>query len=509
MTYICALKNIKYFTMFAKIKIFSLTGLAAVLGLGFSSCTDTEDPEITAEIIRHKVNDEYTSNFVAKYGQPSPDQSWDFSNRTDMNDIEVLPCLEEQGTRAVSSAAEVDGDEWSEGDPRIHNYVLKHVSTVNELNYIRENLANVEEKDWAPNIFGVHDFWVYFVHGNGEPYTTYSIGIHSCDPWTTDVRSGSQPTEYFTGIPLLGSAANYGWYAGYGYSGAGYRIDSREFENSFNDEFPDWVVENEDWSYFHEGLPKDWDYETGLASEREFFWYAMTDDPSIVFTDPDLGPDDWGDIKEQYELKKYKEIETPYGAIYWCFDCDRNGDYSDLVCLVEPATVKRYLFEDLGALDDFDFNDIVVDVTHYQRMNQETGEVSAHQKAIVRAMGGTLDFTLTIGNTTWGKSANNFDAATAYNVSEGSIDYNATLAEFEVTGWNPDENNISMTVTLQSGRQSSGDDVIMSFPFPKAGEVPMIIALQPTQYLGAASDNPRTFWMPERVSIPSKYFTQE
>lgn len=492
--------------MFLNSKINLLSGLAAVLVLGFSSCTEV--PIDTEQVVNHKVLNEYKSNFIAKYGQPAANQSWDFSDRAVMGNDDVLPCIEEPSTRAISTAAEVTS-EWYEADSRIHNYVLKHITTENEINYIRENLAAVEEKDWAPNIFGVHDFWVWFVHGNGDPYTTYSIGIHSCEPWTPNIRSGSHPTEYFSGIPLQGSAINSGWYAGYGYSGPGYRIDSRAFENSFNDEFPDWVIENEDWSYFYPGLPKDWDYETGLASEREFFWYAMTDDPTFVFTSNDYGPDDWTELKEQYELKKYKEIETPLGAIYWCFDCDHNGDYSDLVCLVEPTTVKRYLIEDLGSLDDFDFNDIVVDVASYQRMDQETGEVSTHQKAIVRAMGGTLDFTLTIGNTTWSKSGKGFDAATVYNAYDGEINYNATLAEFEVTGWVPNENNISVTVTLMSGNQRNGDDVAITYPFPKAGEVPMIMSLLPSQYLGESTDNPRRYWMPERVSIPAKYFTQE
>ena len=43
------------------------------------------------------------------------------------------------------------------------------------------------------------------------------------------------------------------------------------------------------------------------------------------------------------------------------------GDYSDLICLVKNVDpvkpiAKRYFIEDLGSKDDFDFNDIVVDV---------------------------------------------------------------------------------------------------------------------------------------------------
>ena len=65
-----------------------------------------------------------------------------------------------------------------------------------------------------------------------------------------------------------------------------------------------------------------------------------------------------------YKLEYYKEIVVN-GRTYWCFDCAGKGDYSNLICLVvdaDPMPIeKRYMVEDLGAKDDFDFNDIVFD----------------------------------------------------------------------------------------------------------------------------------------------------
>ena len=52
-------------------------GLVAALVSGFSSCTEV--PVDTQQLVNHQVHDEYVANFVAKYGQPSPNQSWDFS----------------------------------------------------------------------------------------------------------------------------------------------------------------------------------------------------------------------------------------------------------------------------------------------------------------------------------------------------------------------------------------------------------------------------------------------
>ena len=102
---------------------------------------------------------------------------------------------------------------------------------------------------------------------------------------------------------------------------------------------------------------------------------------------------------EDYKITNYKEVKVN-GRTYWGFNCNKEGDYTDLVCMVndiDPVKPieKRYLIEDLGSKDDFDFNDIVVDVKQ---------DIQGNQKAIIRAMGGTLDFTLKIGNTEWTKS---------------------------------------------------------------------------------------------------------
>lgn len=170
---------------------------------------------------------------------------------------------------------------------------------------------------------------------------------------------------------------------------------------------------------------------------------------------------------------------------------------------VTTNIVKRYMVEDLGSTDDFDFNDIVVDVieeiTEVYKVTIENGtrvteamsSRAAAQKAIIRAMGGTLDFTLKIGDTTWSKSGNGFDIGTMYNTKE--IEEGKVLAEFPVYGWSPETNNISVEV---NGNGSSNGNVY-TITFPKAGTAPMIIAVDPTQS-----------WMGERKSVPASWFTE-
>ena len=145
---------------------------------------------------------------------------------------------------------------------------------------------------------------------------------------------------------------------------------------------------------------------------------------------------------------------------------------------------KRYFVEDLGSKDDFDFNDIVFDV--YQGDDNK-------QKCIIRAMGGTLDFTLNIGQTKWTKSvegvAKGYVVKTMYNTNP-TPKWDDNLAEFEVQGWNPSTNNISVSV-----KSKVSDDVIIEIPFPKTGEVPMILAV-------------KTFvdWQLERESLPEDFW---
>ena len=161
---------------------------------------------------------------------------------------------------------------------------------------------------------------------------------------------------------------------------------------------------------------------------------------------------------------------------------------------------KRYMIEDLGATDDFDFNDVVVDVEDYtivkHKVTLENGVIktdeimsttTAPTKAFIRAMGGTIDFILSIGETKWVKSLNGFNAKTMYNTS-GSVDYDEVLAEFEVKGWDYNANNVSITVNGKDGQ-------LYTVQFPKAGTTPMIIAVDPTQK-----------WMDERISVPKSWF---
>ena len=165
------------------------------------------------------------------------------------------------------------------------------------------------------------------------------------------------------------------------------------------------------------------------------------------------------------------------------------------------------MVEDLGGDDDFDFNDIVVDVhqnitAHHKLTFVDGVQVKdeiiktdySDQVAEIRAMGGTLDFDLTIGKTTWSKSKAGFNVGTMYNTQEG-YEYSKVLATFtiEENSWDFDNNNISVTIK-KTGAFSL--NVVYEIPFPKKGTVPMIVAVKPI---------PEYTWMTERTHVPTDW----
>jgi hypothetical protein len=202
-------------------------------------------------------------------------------------------------------------------------------------------------------------------------------------------------------------------------------------------------------------------------------------------------------------------------SIIGCEDATDN-DYEDLVFMMygNPAppikhveeviegTPKRFMMEDLGEEHpDFDFNDVVVDVITNRVKTQYFYDIAAdgswtfnHKEtienlpdiAVVRAAGGILDFTLTIGDTTWKKSKKFPNYQQMLNTGrDGEINYDKELDSFEVEGWNPDKNNISVTV------EGNSNDIT----FPNTGEAPKVIAVDPT-----------TKWMNERTPAPESWF---
>ena len=142
---------------------------------------------------------------------------------------------------------------------------------------------------------------------------------------------------------------------------------------------------------------------------------------------------------------------------------------------VTTSLTKRYMMEDLGDVDDFDFNDVVVDVTETTVAHHTVEIVNGvktsdnvveekSQKAVVRHLGGIYSFALKVGDTS-------FDVMG----SKETFDTDVNI-EKEVTGWNSALNNVSVTVEVPDKTQGS---TMYTNEFPTTGKFPMMFACDP------------------------------
>lgn len=186
---------------------------------------------------------------------------------------------------------------------------------------------------------------------------------------------------------------------------------------------------------------------------------------------------------KDFEIKQFRIINIEDRS-YWCFDVQYGGYTSYMVfyakdlSVYEPTVIsKRYMVEDLGSVGDYDFNDIVFDVI----------DTDGKQECFVRALGGTLEISIKVGDSTWSK-APTYNAKQMINTT-APIDYDAVCAHFDVTGWDYDKDNVSVVV-------NNGAETPYTIQFPANGTIPRMVAVKTTKH-----------WMEESVSVPKPIAT--
>ena len=378
------------------------------------------------DLVKNNLKEEYKTSFERKYGAIDPNQSWDFTNYSKAS---------KSGTRDAASSVTCE-----------FVYLFNEFKTLvkhdkDEVENHIDYTTTSDLKPWNPNL--AVTLYPAFSHAlSGVKYSYVCIGIYD-NGTITNLTADVNVKNGWYDAQLGGLNHN-----------SGRKINSKALQTGTNT-----------------------------------YWVAYPLHPhteSASQADKDANKQIMANISD-YKIQYYKEIIVN-GDKYWCFDCNNDGNYSDLICLVDaadPAPIqKRYMIEDLGGNNDFDFNDIVVDVLQAS---------NGTQTAIIRAMGGTLDFTLQIGNTKWSKGTDglllDYKVETMYNTK--SIKYDAKLAEFPVSGWNFNTNNIVVTVD-----NLKNDGVKTIIPFPREGDAPMIVAFDPIT----------THWNEERVPLDEDWY---
>ena len=467
-----------------KLKIFVLVGSMAVLSVAFTSCSKGEELYDSGAIVAQQKS-EYATNFEKKYGPIDPNQNWDLAT---MHPISSLPSTSFAGTRAGTRG---------EGD-----------SEVTPVSVSEPTIASMDiEKavlDWM--------------------HTELKAGSNNSKKGKPFYLKTQQ--QSFTIVPIYQGVASYYWELWMNVGGVNVPVWSKYKDITYYASSTSTTPE----TLTDQGVP-----DGAFKVHAPTYTYTATADKALYFFlkvwKKDEKSKDTPDMIVTSLDKKMLALEgakRPEGVpadndvtIIGCEDGTDN-DYEDLVFLVygkptppivptdeiEITETKRYMMEDLGTTDDFDFNDVVVDVENVYTQKIHLKQIAnggwdedyredpvfKGQRAIVRAAGGIYDFTLTIGNKTWSKS-DDLTADQMYNTGWGGSTIHRSgreseLAKFDVTGWNPDKNNVSVTVVGKGP-----NDGVKTITFPKQGEAPMMIAVDKD-----------VNWMTERSSVPSSWW---
>ena len=467
-----------------RLKNFVLVGSMAVLGVAFTSCSKGEELFDSGAKIEQQKS-EYATNFEKKYGPIDPNQTWDFAT---MDPIYTLPSTGSAGTRAGAGDISVNITSYTE---------------------------DTERMEFGQGV-------IEWMHNNmkaGKNNTAMGSPFYMVTQ-----------EESFTVVPFYQGIATYFWELWVNIGGIERQIWSKYDNLQYKTTGGEWKTPTAS-----KGIPEDAvaikapKFEISATKDLQMYFFLKVWDSDSAYKSDKEGLNARKLTSLDLKMLALQGIERPSCVpegneltIIGCEDAT-DRDYEDLVFLmygkpvppvhhvevVEKRQTKRYMMEDLGTTDDFDFNDVVVDVSDvYQKkitydydanhrlvFQQET-ETLHYQDAIVRAAGGTMNFTIKIGNnTSWTKS-DVLSVTEMKNTGWGNtpIYYDGSeseLAKFIIKNneWNPKTNNI--TVIVEGNGQA--DEIIIKFP--EAGEAPMMIAVNGT-----------TRWMTERSGVPRSWF---
>lgn len=452
-------------------------GCFAAIGVGLMSCSkaDLFDSNAANELKKEQQEKDYTSNFVKKYGAVEG-KSWDLATLATSYTLE-------SSNRALTRDGVYNADAV-EGEMLVEKATIDWMST--------------NMKAGANNV------------AKGKPFYL------------------QVPNNSFTIVPIFQGTASYYWQLWMYVDGVGDKLiwSKGDIKYITSDGSTDWKSPGTGGTGMNSAFQiKAPTYEfKNLPKNANMYFYLKVWNSYSDFQNNTINPRKLTSLNQMMLALINCQVPSnvPAGnevSIIGCED-NMNGDfdYEDLVFMMygNPAppikhvdevivgTPKRYMMEDLGEEHpDFDFNDVVVDVIsgrakvkrEYEILEnggwnliKETTIENLPDIAVVRAAGGILDFTLKIGNTTWTKSAKFPNYQQMLNTGrDGEIDYDKELDTFKVEGWNPTDNNISVTV------EGNPNDIT----FPETGKAPMIIAVDPT-----------TNWMFERTPVPESWFTK-
>ena len=468
-------------------------GSMAVMGLAFMSCSKdlSYDAEAANQAAIQNQDALYTSNFIKRYGPIDPNQSWDFATSTPT----LSAASSGSSTRAVASVSDANFSRTTKDvtvQKEISEWVFENLPKgIDNSGKGRPFVMQVGSKNFGivPLFQGCASYyWELWMHvddmGNSGDMLIWSKGedLEYRKAGTTD------------SFKKLGTGKN------------GMEKDKGPYEVKAKSYIYDKLPEGSSMSFYLKVWKSPADFQKYEANP-----YSMSYQPEITSSLSSM----MLDVNCPYVPTGVPEGYT--ATIIGCED-DKNGDndYEDLIFMVYgdpvPPTkrvekvveekTKRYILEDLGENDDFDFNDVVFDVSYdrweitYTYASGDDVHPSSIAKnkldniGIVRAAGGIYDFDIKVGNDVkWTKSS----VATGITNTYAPYNPNYVMGQFEAKNYNADKNNVSVVVRIKN--TTTATDQIYEIPFPELGAAPKIVAVPAN-----------TYWMNERVQVPVEWF---
>lgn len=336
-------------------KKYLMSGVAAIAFLAaFTSCsksTDLYDAGAVQQKEIQKTENSYSDNFIKKYGQPAANQDWGFN-------------AFENNTRSITRGAVPNHNQWRDMFDNIPDNVDysengEHDKVLQAFSVKRVDAVNTVNVNWT-------DFFVFHVHQGTREDCTYTAG-----------NGGSvYAPEHMNHFQCYVN----GTMEDYNNNVSGVR---QEHSDRFN--------AGKNTQNDHGFIGSMYMANCGTVD----FSYHNTEDSKdhneyIIIPGADIDP----------SLAGYYYIGFDFyatGTPGTNMAVDRDWVFNDWIVRISPATFKgsaRVACEDLGTTDDFDFNDVVFDVS--PKLNHYDGN-GDYTVITVRAAGGTLPLYLEAG----------------------------------------------------------------------------------------------------------------
>lgn len=551
-------------------KSLGLVALSVFAVSTFSSCEE-HNPFSEKEIFAQ----EYTKNFVKTYGQFPANQSWDFSDapRTAPTDPSIFDIGYEDAARAATRATYTQPDPDYTGTGQIPHW--KEAAAEKSF----EETVSLGKLSKPSGIAGTETDPYYYVEDGTIEWLDANIveGKNNTPIGTPFTLSYSKPSK-FALIPIYQGTGSvkYKLHMVSKKDDVDYVIwdnwkltDKDKFLNNGGTCDVDQSVGTEDFQYQNKNgswanvrkevdLQK-FDYKKFRSKplllnnvDGEFYFYLEVTScflghgrvgqhhssrEGMMLTLNCPVPDDINNYKSLFGIADTETISNV--MVIGCEDSkSADWDINDIVFLyvglmdlptkIEAKHSKRYLFEDMGTTVDFDFNDVVVDVTEAVAIESNGTETVLTQEAVLRHKCGTLPFQVyfvdsdgdkrSFGNYavmngevqgqneqyTYKDSDDKLVRIVYTAKAHGTIDTNKYIKS-EYPFWIPAINNIRIDVgtngslTGEEWKKADGASRIMTGHFNKPGETgaPYIIAVPTTQ-----------MWTAESVDFPINTFTE-